>query len=196
MSRKKIRPLQVPPIPLLEQELKRERYNKSFRRLFRSTVYALLVVAAVSVLVSTLFFSVMQIYGNSMTPALSEGELVLAIKGSDFQSGDVIAFYYNNKILVKRVIAASGDWVDLKEDGTVFLNGEELDEPYLSEKAFGECDIELPYQVPESKVFVMGDHRDVSVDSRNSRMGCVSEEQVIGKITFRLWPFNHLGFVS
>lgn len=195
MSRKKCRPT-LPPVHLLKQELEREKQKKSFGWFFRSTVYALLVVAAVCVLASTLFFPVLQIYGGSMSPTLSEGETVVAVKGFDFHTGDVVAFYYNNKILIKRVIAASGDWVDIREDGTVLVNGTELDEPYLTEKAFGECDIELPYQVPEGKYFVMGDHRSISVDSRSTTVGCVAEEQVVGKLVFRLWPLSEFGTLA
>jgi len=139
---------------------------------------------------------VLRIYGTSMTPTLSEGNIVLSLKGSSFKTGDVIALYYNNKILVKRVIANSGDWVDIDQEGNVFVNGQLLDEPYLTEKAFGECDIKLPYQVPESRVFVMGDHRSTSVDSRSTAIGCVSEEQIVGKIVFRVWPINELGGVG
>lgn len=162
----------------------------------RSTIYALLVVAAVAVLVAVLLLPVLRIYGTSMTPTLTEGDIVLSIKGSSFQTGDVIAFYYNNKILVKRVIAYSGDWVDIDDDGNVFVNGQLIDEPYISEKALGECDIQLPYQVPEARVFVMGDHRSTSVDSRSSAVGCVSEEQIVGKIVFRVWPLKGLGGVK
>lgn len=128
-----------------------------------------------------------------MTPSLGEGDIVLSVKGGSFKTGDVVAFYYNNKILVKRVIARSGDWVDIDDDGNVTVNGIMLDEPYVSEKALGECDIKLPYQVPESRVFVMGDHRSTSVDSRNSAIGCVSEEQIVGKIVFRVWPLKSFG---
>ena len=131
-----------------------------------------------------------------MNPVLTEGELVISVKGGTFETGDIIAFYYNNKILVKRVIAQPGEWVDISDDGTVYVNNREIDEPYVSEKAFGECNIELPYQVPESRVFVMGDHRSVSVDSRNTSVGCVAEEQIVGKIVFRIWPLNVFGSVK
>ncbi|MDD7647003.1 MAG: signal peptidase I [Ruminococcus bromii] len=178
----------VPPIEQLEAELKRERYKHRYGTVLRSTIYTLITVAAVAVLVATLLLPVLQIYGNSMSPTLTDGDIVLSLKGSDFKTGDIIAFYYNNKILVKRVIAGPGDWVDIEADGTVFVNGEALDEPYLVEKAFGDCNIELPYQVPESRVFVMGDHRSVSVDSRSTAVGCVAQEQIVGKLVLRLWP--------
>lgn len=178
----------VPPIEQLEAELKRERYKHRYGTVLRSTIYTLITVAAVAVLVATLLLPVLQIYGNSMSPTLTDGDIVLSLKGSDFKTGDIIAFYYNNKILVKRVIAGPGDWVNIEADGTVFVNDEALDEPYLVEKAFGDCNIELPYQVPESRVFVMGDHRSVSVDSRSTAVGCVAQEQIVGKLVLRLWP--------
>lgn len=187
------------PAPTVEQlkgELERERYRSRYRTTLRSTVSLLLVVAAVAVLVSTVWMPVLQIYGSSMSPALQDGQVVIAVKGSHFTTGDVVAFYYNNKILIKRVIASSGDWVDIQADGTVFVNGEELNEPYISEKALGECDLSFPYQVPESKIFVMGDHRSVSVDSRSSAVGCVAQEQIVGRVLFRIWPLSGLGPVG
>lgn len=187
---------QIPSVEELERELKRERYKKRYGTVLRSTVYALVTVAAVAVLVATLWMPVLQIYGASMTPTLTNGDIVLSVKADRFQPGDIIAFYYNNKILVKRVIASPGDWVDMDEDGNVFVNGELLEEPYLEEKAVGECDIELPYQVPESRIFVMGDHRSVSVDSRSTTVGCVADEQIVGKLVFCLWPFQNLGAVN
>ena len=177
----------------LEAELAREKYRRRYGRVMRSTIYTLIIVAAVVVLVATLWLPVLQIYGSSMTPTLEEGEIVVSVKGSDFCQGDMIAFYYNNKILVKRVIAESGQWVDISEDGIVYVDGEPLDETYLTEKAFGGCDIELPYQVPGGRYFVMGDHRSSSVDSRHSAVGCVADEQILGKIVFRVWPLNTLG---
>ena len=197
MSRKKrTELLEFPPIEQLEKELGREKYRRRYGRVLRSTIYTLITVAAVAVLVATLWLPVLQIYGASMTPTLQDGDIVVSLKTSDFRPGDVVAFYYNNKILVKRVIASSGEWVDIDETGTVSINGEILDEPYLAEKALGECDIKLPYQVPDEKVFVMGDHRSVSVDSRSSQVGCISQEQIVGKIVFRIWPLSQLGAIG
>ncbi|MCI6569476.1 MAG: signal peptidase I [Dysosmobacter sp.] len=197
MSRKKrSEALELPPIEQLERELGREKYRRRYGRVLRSTIYTLITVAAVAVLVATLWLPVLQIYGASMTPTLQDGDIVVSLKTSDFHPGDVVAFYYNNKILVKRVIASSGEWVDIDETGTVSINDEILDEPYLAEKALGECDIKLPYQVPDEKVFVMGDHRSVSVDSRSSQVGCISQEQIVGKIVFRIWPLSNFGALS
>lgn len=182
-----------PSVETLQQELARVKYRRRYRSVLRGTIYTLITVAAIAVLVATLWLPVLQIYGNSMTPTLQDGEILFSLKTSDLEQGDVVAFYYNNKILVKRVIAGPGDWVDITEDGTVFVNGIELNEPYIAEKAFGDADIELPYQVPEDKIFVMGDHRATSVDSRHTAVGCVAEEQVVGKIIFRIWPWERIG---
>lgn len=182
-----------PTVEQLEAELERERYRKRYIKVVRSTVYALIVVAAVAILVATLFLPVLQIYGDSMTPILVEGDIVLAVKSDSLSSGDIVAFRYNNDILVKRVIGQAGEWVDIDKEGTVYVNGTQLDEPYLSEKARGECDIVLPYQVPDERYFVMGDHRAVSIDSRSSTVGCVSQEQVVGKLVFRVWPLSGFG---
>ncbi len=177
----------------IEKELKRERYKKKYRTSLKSTFFTLVAVAAIAVLVATLWLPVLQIYGSSMTPSLEDGEIVVSTKSREFESGDIVAFYYNNKVLIKRVIATSGKWIDIKEDGTVFVDGTELDEPYIAEKSFGNSDIEFPYQVPENRIFVMGDHRSVSVDSRSSVIGCVSEEEIVGKIVFRVWPIEKIG---
>ena len=194
MRKKKV--FQVPEIPELEKELNRERYNRRYRRTLRSTIYTLITVAAVAVLVATLWLPVLEIYGSSMTPTLDDGQIVLSWKTRKLESGQIVAFYYNNKILVKRVIAHAGDWVNIDADGTVYVNGQMLDEPYLAEKALGECDIELPYQVPENMVFVMGDHRATSIDSRNTAVGCVEEEQVVGRLVVRIWPFDNFGTIE
>ena len=192
-SRKRKDSIELPALSQLEQELAREKYRRRYGRVLRSTVYTLITVAAVAVLVATLWLPVLQIYGSSMAPTLQDGDIVASLKRSEFEPGDVIAFYYNNKILVKRVIASAGQWVDIREDGTVYVDGQELNEPYLEEKAFGDCNINLPYQVPDERVFVMGDHRSVSVDSRNTEVGCVSQEQIVGKIVFRIWPLRGAG---
>jgi len=194
MSKKK--KLEIPEVSLLEQELKREKYKIRYWSVFRSTIYILVTVAAVAVLVATLWLPVLQIYGNSMTPTLGEGDIVISLKSHEYKYGDVVAFYYNNKILIKRVIAGSGEWVDIKSDGTVYVNDELKEEPYISDKSFGDCNIVLPYQVPESRIFVMGDHRSISMDSRNSTVGCIAEEQIVGKIVFRVWPLEQFGAIQ
>lgn len=185
--------LENPGVQRLQRELDRVQYNKRYRGVIRSTIYVLLTVAAVAVLVATLLLPVLRIYGTSMTPSLKEGDIVVSVKGMDFSRGDVVSFYYNNKILVKRVVAFEGEWVNIDEDGNVYVNGTLLDEPYVDEKAFGECDIQLPYQVPEGRIFVIGDHRATSVDSRSTTVGCVFEEQIVGKIVYRVWPFADFG---
>ena len=186
----------VPPLDQLEAELKRVKYKKRYGSVLRSTIYALLIVAAVAILVSILLFPVLNIHGSSMTPTMVDGDTVVCLKNSKYQVGDIIAFYYNNKILVKRVIARSGEWVDIDENGYVYVDGKKLDEPYVQDHALGECDITLPYQVPEGRVFVMGDHRSVSVDSRSTSVGCVSDEQIVGKLLFRVWPFEKIGLIQ
>ena len=196
MSRKKKQSLEVPPIEVLEQQLHKEVYKSSYRRTLQSTIYTLITVAAVAVLVATLLLPVLQIYGTSMAPTLTDGDIVVSVSSSDLKTRDVIAFYYNNKILVKRVIATAGEWVDMDEDGNVFVNGEALDEPYIQEKSLGECDISFPYQVPENSCFVMGDKRYSSIDSRSSVIGSVSMDQMIGKVFFRVMPLNRFGLIK
>lgn len=180
----------------IERELSRVKYKERYGRTLTSTIYTLITVAAIAILVATLFLPILQIYGTSMAPTLQDGDLVLTVKTSKFETGDVIAFYYNNKILVKRVIASSGDWVNMDEDGDVMINGNQLHEPYVVDKSVGECNIDFPYQVPEERLFVMGDHRSVSIDSRSTTVGCISQEQIVGKLVFRLWPLNVWGVIG
>lgn len=187
---------EFPSAAEVEQELKRENYKRRYRQVLKSTVFALVTASAVAVLVATLWLPVLQIYGSSMTPTLNDGEIVFSVKRNHLEQGDVVAFYYNNKILIKRVIAGPGEWVFVHEDGTVYVNSAKLEEPYLSEKAFGLTDIELPYQVPDGKYFVMGDHRASSVDSRNTAVGCITIDQIVGKIVFRVWPLEDFGLIS
>ena len=191
--KKKITPAEIPATEQLEAELAREKYKHRYHSVLRSTIYTLIIVAAVAVLTATLWLPVLQTYGSSMSPTLQDGEIIFSVKTSKFEPGDIIAFYYNNKILIKRVIAGPGEWVDIDEDGNVYVNQEKLDEPYVKDPSLGDCNIELPYQVPDERYFVMGDHRSVSVDSRNSSVGCVTKDQIVGKIVFRIWPLNELG---
>ena len=185
--------VRIPELSELEAELERVRYRTRYGRTLRSTVYSLVIVAAVAVLVATLWMPVLRTYGESMTPTLHEGDILVTVKTDDFREGDIVAFYYNNKILVKRVIASSGDWVDIDDEGNVYVNSEPLYEPYIAEPAIGDCNIQLPYQVPDGRIFVMGDHRATSIDSRNESVGCVAQEQIVGKIVFRVWPLNKIG---
>lgn len=187
---------QIPEIDELKAELDRVKYKRKYINVFKSTVYTLVVVAAFAVLVATLWMPVLQIYGSSMTPTIEEGQIVVSVKSKNFEQGDLVAFYIGNKLLVKRIIATPSDYVLVDENGTVFVNGVELYEPYITEKAFGECDIEYPYQVPDSKYFLMGDHRKTSVDSRSSTVGCVSDEEIVGKILFCVWPLSDFGVIE
>jgi signal peptidase I len=196
MSGRKRRWDSLPSVEELMRERTHERYRIRYRRALRSTLTTIITVAAIAIIISYSLMPVLRIYGHSMTPTVHDGNIVLAVRSANFTKGDVVAFYYNNKILVKRVIANPGDWVDIDKDGNVYVNSQMIEEPYLDMKAFGDCNIKLPYQVPESRIFVMGDNRDVSVDSRNTSVGCVAEEQIVGKIVFCIWPFSRFGKIQ
>lgn len=196
MKRKQRAISELPSVEQLQAELHREQHSKRYQQVLRSTVYTLVVVAAAAILIAVLFLPVLRIYGNSMNPTLKEGDIVVSVKGTEFEQGDIVSFYYGNKLLVKRFIAGPGQWVDIDADGNVSVDGKLLDEPYLMERALGETDIELPYQVPENRIFVLGDHRATSVDSRSTSVGCVADEQIVGKIIFRVWPLADFGAVG
>lgn len=185
----------VPKLAQLEEELARENHKRRYEQTLRSTVYALVVVAAVAVLLATIFFPVLRIYGSSMSPTVNEGEIVLALKSAKLETGTVSALWYGNKLLVKRVIAGPGQWVNIDSEGNVFVDGELLDEPYITEKAFGECNVSLPCQVPDGRYFVLGDHRGISQDSRSSAVGCVAQEDFVGRLLLRVWPLKDFGTI-
>lgn len=189
---RKTKKLETPELEAVEAELQRVKYKSRYRSALRGTIYTLVVVAAVAILVATLWLPFLRIYGTSMSPTLQDGEIICCVKTSDFDVGDIVAFYYNNKLLVKRVIGLPGDWVSIDDAGTVYINSDALSEPYLVEKALGDGDIEFPYQVPDGKLFVLGDHRSTSVDSRHSTVGCIAQEQIVGKILLRIWPLDRI----
>ena len=184
----------LPTIDQIETERKRYRWKKAYFKALRGTVAVLTYMAAVAALIATLVLPVLQIEGTSMEPTLVNGDVVLLTKTTAFGRGDICGFAWNNKILIKRVIGIPGDWIEIDTDGTVYLNGEKLDEPYAAQIAFGECDLEFPFQVPQEQYFVLGDMRESSIDSRNTLVGCVENEQIIGKIFFRIWPLKDMRF--
>lgn len=186
-------PETMPDVAQLKRELKRVRRKKERWSAVGNLLYILAVAAAVAVLVAILALPILRIYGNSMTPTLYEGDFVVSVKGSDFETGDLVVFYLGNNVLVKRYIAGPGQWVDIDAEGNVYVDGELLEEPYIAEKNLGDCDIELPYQVPENRIFCMGDHRETSVDSRSTTVGCIQKDQIVGKIIFRVWPIGDIG---
>ena len=196
MKKNRNKPIDLPTTEQIEQERIRLRYQRRYSRTLKSTVAILIVVAAAAILVATLWMPVLRIYGTSMVPTLEDGQIVVSVKSSSFEPGDIVAFYHGNKLLIKRFIAGPADWVDIDADGNVSVNGTVLDEPYIAEKAYGETNITLPYQVPDKRYFLMGDNRDVSVDSRNTAVGCVSDEQIVGRVIFCIWPLSQFGPVQ
>ncbi len=185
-----------PATDVIRTEIRREKYKKKFASILLSTVYALIVVAAIAVLIATLILPVVQIAGTSMEPTLNSGDIVVLIKTQTPQRGELCAFAYSNKILIKRVIGIPGDYIDIDAEGNVYVNGEMIDEPYIINKALGQCDVEFPLQVPEKQYFMLGDQRDTSVDSRNTVIGCVTDSQLVGKIVFRVWPLSDIDIIE
>lgn len=196
MRRANKRSVEIPSMEQIEKERSRLQYRSRYSRTLKSTIAVLLVVAAIAVLIATLWMPVLRIYGTSMVPTLEDGQIVISVKTESFEPGDIAAFYLGNKVLVKRYIAGPGEWINLDESGNVFINGEPLDEPYLTEKSYGQTNIELPYQVPDERYFLMGDNREVSIDSRNTTVGCVEKDQIVGKIVFRIWPLSKFGPIN
>ncbi len=196
MSRKLPPMAVIPSEEAVAAERKRLEYRRRYRKTLRSTIYALVVVAAISVLLATLFLPVLQVSGTSMEPTLSDGDVILLLKSGEFETGELVGFYYQNKLLLKRVIGGPGDVIDIDEEGNVFVNGEQLDEPYLTEKSFGESDLTYPYQVPENRYFVLGDNRSTSIDSRSSVVGCIEKDQIVGKVILRVWPLESISLIQ
>ena len=194
MLHRKKKEVSLPTRKQVEKERKRYRRQKAYNKALRGTVYVLTIVAAIAVLIATLILPVLQIEGTSMKPTLSNGDIVLLTKTTHFDRGDLCGFAWNNKLLIKRVIGLPGDWIEIDTDGTIYLNGEKLDEPYVQQMALGECDLEFPFQVPQEQYFVVGDMRESSIDSRNSLIGCIPRDQIVGKVFFRVWPFNSIRF--
>ena len=190
--RKKEKEISLPTKEQVEAERKRYRRQKAYNKALGGTVYVLTIVAAVAVLIATLILPVLQIEGTSMEPTLHNGDIVLLMKTTRFERGDLCGFTWNNKLLIKRVIGVPGDWIEIDIDGTIYLNGEQLEEPYVTNKAFGECDLEFPFQVPQEQYFVVGDMRESSIDSRNTLIGCIPKDQIVGKVFFRVWPFKSI----
>ena len=189
---KKERAVSLPTKEQVETERRRYRRQKAYNKALGGTVYVLTIVAAVAVLIATLVLPVLQIEGTSMEPTLHNGDIVRLMKTTRFSRGDLCGFTWNNKLLIKRVIGTPGDWIEIDTDGTIYLNGEQLEEPYVEQKAFGECDLEFPFQVPQEQYFVVGDMRESSIDSRNTLIGCIPKDQIVGKVFFRVWPFKSI----
>lgn len=196
MRKRKNKQLTIPTAKQIETEILREKYNRKYKQVLKSTVYSLIVVAAVAVLIATLAFPVLQISGSSMEPTLNDEEIVVLLKTTNMKKDELCCFSYQNKLLIKRVVGLPGDKIDIDVNGNVFVNDELLEEPYVTDKALGECDITFPCYVTDNHYFVLGDHRSTSIDSRSSVIGLVSEEFIVGKIFFRIWPFETLGFVE
>ena len=195
MNNKSEKKVPVPSLPEIQRERKRIRRKDYYRQSLRSTISVLVVVAAIAVLVATLFLPILQISGDSMSPTLEHDEIVILVKTKEFNRGDLIGFYYQGKILLKRVIALPDEEVAIDAEGNVYVNGEALEEPYVTEKGLGDCDLAFPYKVPGTGYFVLGDQRSNSVDSRNSVIGAISQDDIIGKVFIRVWPFSRFGFV-
>jgi len=192
-ARKLVDLLGCPSVAALDRELARLDRIRAYRRLAATIAVCFAAVAALVIIATNTWVAVMQVNGSSMNPLLKMNETVFAVRGADCGQNDIIAFYINSKLYIKRVVAVAGDTVDIDADGTVSVNGEVLDEPYIAEPSLGSCDIKLPYMVPAGTVFVLGDNREQATDSRDSRFGPISGEQIVGRVVLGLWPLKRLG---
>lgn len=186
-------PPKLPELGQLQVELELENRKWEARKALRSIVFVLLVVTAAAVVVAVLMFPILQVKRSSMGNTLQNGDVIVTMNTSNYQAGDVIAFYYNNTLMIKRIVAVSGDTVRINKKGDVSVNGKTLTEPYVTEKVRGDCTVEFPYEVPEGKFFVLNDQRDSAIDSRNATLGCVGGDQIVGKVLVRVWPFEAIG---
>ena len=190
MSRRNRRQVSLPSPEQVSRAYQQDQYRKRYKRAFISTLSVLAVIAAVAVLVSTLFLPVIQVSGNSMEPTLSDGDVLVLLKSKRYERSQLCCISWQNKMLLKRIIGLPGDVVSIDTQGNVTVNGALLDEPYVSDKTLGECDVTFPCQVPEGKVFVLGDHRSTSIDSRSSEIGCVDQDQIVGFVLFQVWTIG------
>lgn len=196
MKRKNKSNFTRPTIDQLKNEIVRIKRQKSILRSCRAVFSTLIVVAATAIVVSAIWISMFLVYGSSMEPTLNNNEILVTLKGESFEYGDIVAFYFNNKVLIKRVIAVGGDVVDFDDSGNVYVNDKRLEERYLDSRQMGDVDIEFPHVVPNDKVFVLGDNRATSVDSRHTEIGDLSEEMIIGVVKLRIWPLNKIGVIE
>lgn len=195
MKASEIKKVKTPSLEEISKERERLAGQSRYRRILKNTICSLIVVAAAAVLLATLFFPVLQVSGDSMEPTLWDKDIIFLIKTDRYETGDLVSFSWQNKLLIKRIIGVPGDLIDMDDNGQVYVNGKKLNEPYVDEPALGECDMTFPYQVPENRYFLLGDHRSVSIDSRSSAIGCIEKEQIIGKVFWRVWPLNRFSLI-
>lgn len=174
----------------LQFEEENEKLQQTGHKRTRWLIGWVFTAGMVAILCMVCFLPMMRVESDGMSPTLEKGQCVMVIPGDSFEHGDIIAFYYDGRILLKRIIACPGEQVEVLKDGSVYVNGQLFDEPYASEKCYGSSDLTYPYQVPENRFFVMGDQRSAGTDSRTSQIGTVAQEQIVGKVVLRFWPLK------